>query len=62
MWFEEAVVYQIYPLGRCGAPRENDGVPAHRILKVLDWVEHIKALGADKKALIVTKDVVQPPF
>lgn len=47
MWFEEAVVYQIYPLGLCGAPEENDAVTAHRILKLLDWVEHIKALGAD---------------
>ena len=26
MWFEEAVVYQIYPLGLCGAPLQNDGV------------------------------------
>ncbi len=47
MWFEEAVVYQIYPLGLCGAPEHNDGVSAHRLLTVLDWVEHIKALGAD---------------
>ena len=47
MWFDQAVVYQIYPLGLCGAPAENDGVQAHRILRVLDWVEHIKALGAD---------------
>ncbi len=47
MWFEEAVVYQIYPLGLCGAPAENDGVTAHRLLRLLDWAEHIKALGAD---------------
>ena len=47
MWYQEAVIYQVYPLGLCGAPRENDGVPAHRILRLLDWVEHIKALGAD---------------
>ena len=46
MWFEEAVVYQIYPLGMCGAPLQNDGVSEHRILRVLDWVEHIKELGA----------------
>lgn len=45
MWFEEAVFYQIYPLGFCGAPFENDGVPASRILKVLDWIPHIKKLG-----------------
>ena len=47
MWYENAVVYQIYPLGLCGAPEENDGVQAHRITRLLDWVEHIKALGAD---------------
>ncbi len=47
MWFDEAVIYQIYPLGLCGAPEYNDGAPSHRILRVLDWVGHIKALGAD---------------
>ncbi len=47
MWFDKAVVYQIYPLGLCGAPPENDGVQGHRILRLLDWVEHIKKLGAD---------------
>lgn len=47
MWFENAVVYQIYPLGLCGAPAENDGVQEHRLLRLLDWVDHIKALGAD---------------
>ena len=43
MWFDEAVIYQIYPLGLCGAPRDNDGVQAPRILRVLDWIEHIKS-------------------
>ncbi len=47
MWYENSVVYQIYPLGLCGAPRENDGVQEHRILKLMNWVEHIKKLGAD---------------
>ena len=23
MWYDEAVVYQIYPLGLCGAPLQN---------------------------------------
>ena len=44
MWFDRANVYQIYPLGLCGAPEYNDGVTEHRILKLLDWGEHIKAL------------------
>lgn len=47
MWFDEAIIYQIYPLGLCGAPRENDAAPSHRILRLLDWVEHIKATGAN---------------
>ena len=46
-WFEQAVIYQIYPLGLCGAPRENDGVTEHRILRILDWIDHIKATSAD---------------
>lgn len=47
MWAYESVFYQIYPLGFCGAPFENDGVLQHRILKVIDWIPHIKKLGAD---------------
>ena len=23
MWYEEGVIYQIYPLGMCGAPERN---------------------------------------
>ncbi|MDE6927019.1 MAG: cyclomaltodextrinase, partial [Acetatifactor sp.] len=47
MWAYESVFYQIYPLGFCGAPFENDGVLEHRILKVLDWIPHMKKLGMD---------------
>lgn len=47
MWAYESVFYQIYPLGFAGAPFENDGITAHRILKVNDWIPHIKKLGAN---------------
>ncbi|MCM1107111.1 MAG: alpha-amylase family glycosyl hydrolase [Blautia sp.] len=47
MWAYESVFYQIYPLGFCGAPFENDGVPEHRITKVNDWIPHIKETGAN---------------
>ncbi len=47
MWAYESVFYQIYPMGFCGAPFENDGVEAHRILKVKDWIPHIKKVGAN---------------
>ena len=45
MWYEESVFYQIYPLGFCGAPFENDGNLENRILKVIDWIPHMKKLG-----------------
>ena len=47
MWAYESVFYQIYPLGFTGAPFENDGQTCHRILKVIDWIPHIKKLGAN---------------
>ena len=47
MWAYESVFYQIYPLGFCGAPFENDGILNQRILKVNDWIPHIKSLGAN---------------
>ena len=46
MWFDEAVVYQIYPLGLCGVLNEerssDDSVVGHSILEVKDWISHIK--------------------
>ena len=45
MWANESVFYQIYPLGFCGAPFENDGVQEHRITKVTEWIGHMSKLG-----------------
>lgn len=45
MWFDESVIYQIYPLGLCGAPAVNDNNLQHRILKIADLVPHIKKLN-----------------
>ena len=45
MWTDNNSIYQIYPLGLCGAPYENDGLLEHRILKVIDWIPHLKRLG-----------------
>lgn len=44
-WAYESVFYQIYPLGFCGAPFENDGVQTHKIRKVEEWIPHMKKLG-----------------
>ena len=47
MWAYESVFYQIYPLGFTGVPFENDGVQRHGILKVIDWIPHIKKTGCN---------------
>ena len=47
MWAYESVIYQIYTLGFCGAPFENDGALVHRILKVKDWIPHLNKLGVN---------------
>ena len=47
MWAYESVFYQIYPIGFCGAPYENDGVKTNRIQKVIDWIPHIVKTGAN---------------
>ena len=44
-WAYESVFYQIYPLGFCGAPFENDGVQTHKNKKVEEWIPHMKKLG-----------------
>ena len=47
MWAYESVFYQIYPLGFCGAPFENDGILTPRILKIIDWIPHLKKLNVN---------------
>ena len=47
MWSDNSIFYQIYPLGFCGAPKENDGVFVPRIRKVIEWIPHLKRLHVD---------------
>lgn len=47
MWFENCVMYQIYPIGFCGAPLTNDGIVVSRILKVLEFIPHLVSLHVD---------------
>ena len=47
MWADESVFYQVYPLGMCGAPHENDGRLEHRIRRVLDFIPHLQKLGVN---------------
>lgn len=45
MWFNESVFYQIYTLNFCGAPRDNDGIVEHRILRLNDFMDYFEDLG-----------------
>lgn len=45
MWAYESVFYQIYPLGFCNAPFENDGIVTNRLDKITNWMDHIRKLG-----------------
>ncbi|MBE5736190.1 MAG: maltodextrin glucosidase [Clostridiales bacterium] len=45
MWYDQSVIYQIYPLGYVGAPSVNDGTTEHRILTIKEHIPHFKKLG-----------------
>ena len=45
-WYNEAIIYHIYPLGLCGCPKENDyQYRESRINECYKWVDHIKEYG-----------------
>ncbi len=47
-WYDEAVFYHIYPLGLCGAPKQNSyEAPVHRLNTLLPWISHIKEIGCN---------------
>ncbi|MBR3570412.1 MAG: maltodextrin glucosidase, partial [Oscillibacter sp.] len=55
MWAENAVFYQISPIGLCGAPRQNplapdappDGAAVDRLSKLRGWLPHLKKLNVN---------------
>ncbi len=46
-WVKHSVFYHIYPLGFCGAPKENkeEIKVENRISQVIKWIPHLKQLG-----------------
>ena len=42
MWAYNSIFYQIYPIGFCGAPVENDGITVPRIHKLSEWSDYLK--------------------
>jgi len=47
-WARDAVFYHVYPLGLCGATRQNSyaGSPRQSLERLLPWLDHARALGA----------------
>jgi len=45
MWYDESVFYQIYTLGFCGAPHENDEIVTNRLRKVSDWIPYFHEMN-----------------
>ncbi|AQA05356.1 alpha-amylase [Mycobacterium sp. MS1601] len=52
-WVKHAIWWQIYPLGFVGAYPADvaPGLEEHRLLRVIDWLDHAIALGASGIAL-----------
>src|SRR5262245_24692543 len=46
-WARDAIFYHIYPLGYCGAPRQNSftTTPEPRLNQIRQWIEHLHTLG-----------------
>lgn len=45
-WYDNVIMYHIYPLGFCGAPKWNPHTePVNRIKKVIDWIPHLKEMN-----------------
>lgn len=47
-WARDAVFYHVFPLGLCGAPRQNElsGPSCNRLKKLLPWLDHARELGS----------------
>lgn len=55
MWAYNSVFYQIYPIGFCGAPVQNDGQTVPRIRKIMDFSNYLEEL-------LVTSIILNPIF
>lgn len=45
MWAYNETFYQIYPIGFCGAPTDNDGQTVPRIRKLTEWSGYFEKMG-----------------
>lgn len=46
-WIHDTVIYNIYPLGFCSAPKQNDFQLTYRLDKLYDFIPHFKKMGVN---------------
>ena len=47
-WYDDAIFYNLYPLGACNKKRENDYVPTTEgLTRMNDWVAHMESIGCN---------------
>lgn len=46
-YINESVIYTIYPLGFCGAPKQNDFKQEYRLNKILNYINHFKKMSVN---------------
>ena len=46
-WIHNTVIYNIYPIGFCGAPKENNFQLNYRLDKIYDFIPHFKKMGVN---------------
>ena len=46
-YITESEIYNIYPLGFCGAPKENDFKQEYRLDKIYGWIDHMKSMSVN---------------
>ena len=46
-WIHDTVIYNIYPLGFCGAPKKNDFQLTYRLDKIEGFIPHFKKMGVN---------------
>lgn len=46
-WIHNTVIYNIYPIGFCGAPKDNDFQLNYRLDKIYDFIPHFKKMGVN---------------
>lgn len=52
-WVQDAIWWQVHPLGFVGAEREAVETVTHRLPRITGWLDHLVSLGCkDRKSTV----------